>query len=165
MNKARWFWTIVAAQAAFLLAWAGWHEHVRANAPVVRLKTVPVDPQDLLRGDYMILRYEISNVKLPDANARNRAPGGDEYWVVLEPRDGYHVAVSASHEKPAIRPDQLLVLGVPSARGGLDYGIETYFVPEGKGTPRFRKIEVEAAASSTHHLQIKRVLVDGQPYP
>ena len=56
-RSTRLFWSVVGLQAVFLLVWAGWHEHVRSAAPVVRLKTVPVDPQDLLRGDYMILRY------------------------------------------------------------------------------------------------------------
>jgi uncharacterized membrane-anchored protein len=47
----------------------------------------------------------------------------------------------------------------------ITYGIERYFVPEGRGTPRFQLMEVEAAVSPAHRLYIKRVLLDGRPYP
>lgn len=165
MNRTtRWFWAVVAAQAVFLLAWAGWHEYVRATAPIVRLKTVPVDPRDLLRGDYMILRYEISSVRAP-ASAGPGERSGDEFWVVLEPRDGYHVAAGASWTEPVLRPGQCAVKGWRGKRGDTTYGIENYYVPEGKGTPRFQTLEVEATVGPTHRLQIKRVRVDGRPYP
>ena len=60
-TTAKGFWLLVLAQAGFLLAWAGYHEWVRQNAPVILLKCRPVDPQDLLRGDYMTLDYDISH--------------------------------------------------------------------------------------------------------
>lgn len=159
-----WFAAVVGLQIAFLLAWAGWHEQIRQTAPVIRLKTVPVDPRDLLRGDFMILRYEISSVEPPVADRTERAPSAD-FWVLLEERDGYHTAVRASWEKPVPGAGQLAVRGRRGRRGGVDYGIETYFVPEGKGTPRARSLEVEASVGPTHRLQIKRVFVDGKPYP
>jgi uncharacterized membrane-anchored protein len=162
-RSTRLFWSVVGLQAVFLLVWAGWHEHVRSAAPVVRLKTVPVDPQDLLRGDYMILRYEISSVPPPAPETPGAA--AKEVWVLLEPRAGYHVAVGASWAPPVAGPGQFAVKGWRGKQGRVDYGIETYFVPEGKGTPRFTRLEVEAAVGPAHRLQIKRVLVDGRPYP
>lgn len=158
-TKARWFWLVVAAQTAFLLGWAGWHEHVRSHAPTILLKTRPVDPQDLLRGDYMILGYDIGTVTPPaGVNA------GYDFWVRLVKQDGYHVAVAASAEKPELAPGEIAVLATHSGRG-VAYGIENYYVPEGKGTPRFTKIEVQASVSPTHRLYIKRVLLDGKAYP
>jgi uncharacterized membrane-anchored protein len=162
-RNARWFWTVVAAQACFLLAWAGWHEQVRSHAPVIRLKTVPVDPQDLLRGDYMILRYEISDAKPPPPGAGSAGRGAN-FWVVLEPRDGFHAAVVTSWDKPKLTPPQIAVLAWPGERG-VAYGIENFYVPEGKGTPQFKTIEVDAAVSPTHRLYIKQVLIDGRAYP
>jgi uncharacterized membrane-anchored protein len=147
-TTARWFWGVVIAQAAFLLTWAGWHEHVRSHAPVILLKTRPVDPQDLLRGDYMILAIK----------------DGDECWVLLEPREGYYAAVNASADKPVVSGAQIAVRATKSW-SGLKFGIENYYVPEGKGTPRFTRIEVEAAVSATSRLYIKRVLLDGKAYP
>ena len=65
MNRARWFAIVVALQVLFLLGWAAYHERERASATVVLLETVPVDPRDLLRGDYMILGYKIGRVPAP----------------------------------------------------------------------------------------------------
>lgn len=158
-NAARWFWGVVALQVAFLVAWAGYHESVRQNAPVVLLKTRPVDPRDLLRGDYMILGYEIADVALPE-----NAPMHEDLWVVLERRGVYHEAVSASLTEPVLQPGQIAVRGKRDW-SGLRFGIENFYVPEGKGTPTFEKIEVEAAVSPTQRLYIKRVLLDGREYP
>lgn len=158
-NATRWFQAVVAAQVLFLLGWAGWHEHVRSSAPVILLKTRPVDPQDLLRGDYMILGYEIADVSLPP-NLKE----GDECWVILEPRGEYYSAVRTSSGEPSLNGAQITVRATREARG-LAFGIEHFYVPEGKGTPHFKKIEVEAVVSTTHRLAIKRVLLDGKNYP
>ncbi len=158
-NATRWFWAVVAAQVLFLLGWAGWHEHVRSNAPTILLKTRPVDPQDLLRGDYMILGYEIADLAVSES-----VKVGYECWVVLEPRGDYHAAVRASVVKPTLGHGQIAVRATRESRG-LMFGIEHFYVPEGKGTPRFEKIEVEAAVSATGQLAIKHVLLDGKEYP
>lgn len=175
MNRTtKWFWAVVVAQAVFLLAWAGYHEFVRQNAPVILLKGRPVDPQDLLRGDYMTMGYDINFAPAvggaPKIGAGSNV--GTDAWVLLEKRDGYHVVAKASRERLEPGPGQLLVRGTfgHDWRGGretsrIDYGIERYFVPEGKGSPRFQKVEVEASVSPAHRLYIKRVLLDGKPYP
>jgi len=170
-KQSRLFWILVLAQAGFLLGWAGYHEYVRQCAAVILLKGRPVDPQDLLRGDYLILNYDISSVTMPGTPADKVADS--EVWVLLEKRDRYHVVVQASAEKLEPKPGQLLVRG---ARGynwrtnqtgttRVDYGIEKYFVPEGKGTPRFKLLEVEVSVSPAHRLYLKRVLLDGKAFP
>jgi uncharacterized membrane-anchored protein len=63
-----------------------------------------------------------------------------------------------------LKPGQIAV----RARRGyaaLRFGIERYYVPEGRGTPKFKTIQVEAALSPAHWLYVKRVLLDGAPYP
>lgn len=166
MRNVRWIWVIVAAQAIFLLAWAAYHENVRSTAPTVRLKTLPVDPRDLLRGDYMILNYEISRP--------GRAPkpaggiGGGEVFVVLKPAGEHHVVDEILSEEPADDDARLWVRanawGTPDNLR-LDYGIERFFVPEGRGTPRFKTLEVEASVSASHRLYIHRVFLDGKRFP
>jgi len=165
------FWAIVVAQAAFLLGWAGYHEYVRRHAPVIMLKGAPVDPQDLLRGDFMILNYDISSVTMAGTPA-DQSPNPD-VWVLLEKKDRYHVVVAASAEKLEPKRGQLLVRGtraydwrtVAPGTTRVDYGIEKYFVPEGKGTPRFQLMEVEVSVSPAHRLYIKQVLLDGKTFP
>jgi uncharacterized membrane-anchored protein len=164
----------LVAQVGFLLAWAGYHEWVRESSRVIVLKCRPVDPQDLLRGDYMVMGYEISEAVVTGLAESPKARGGaaTEVWVLLEPRERYHVVVQASCTPLSPKAGQLLVRaearpGFGGARGPsrLEYGIERYFVPEGKGTPRFKLMEVEAAVSPAHRLYIKRVLLDGRAYP
>lgn len=170
MNRTtKWFWAVVAAQAVFLLAWAGYHEVVRQTASVILLRGRPVDPQDLLRGDYMTLGYDINAVP---AATPPLGKMGDDVWVLLAPQDGYHVVVQASRERLSPAPGQMLVRGTLGRdwRTGrdatrVDYGIERYFVPEGKGSPRFQKVEIEVSVSPAHRLSIKRVLLDGKAYP
>jgi uncharacterized membrane-anchored protein len=176
MNRVtKWFWAVVLAQAVFLLAWAGYHEFVRQHAPVILLKGRPVDPQDLLSGDYLTIGYDINFAPLPtkktSSGSEIKMDRGDA-WVLLEPRGGYHEVVAVSGERLQSGPGQVLVHGAfgYNTRGGggtinVDYGIERYFVPEGKGSPRFKRMEVEASVSPSHRLYIKRVLLDGKAYP
>ena len=170
MSRAhKWFWALVAAQTLFLLGWAGYHEFVRQTAPVLLLKGRPVDPQDLLRGDFMTMNYDISNVALP---AQSDPASGSEVWVLLERKDRYYVVAQVAREELHPKPGQVLVRGTAGYRWRnststerVDYGIEKYFVPEGKGSPRFKLMEVEVSVSPTHRLYIKRVLLDGQAFP
>lgn len=168
-RTTRWVALIVAAQAVFLLSWAGYHEWVRQHAPVILLKCRPVDPQDLLRGDYMILDYNISDVAVPAAPS---GVIGNDVWVLLEQRERHHVAVQASRTRLEPKSTQVLVRGKvmhnwrnDRSLERVDYDIGRYYVPEGKGTPRFKTIEVEASVSPTRRLYLKRVLLDGQAYP
>ena len=173
MNRStRWFWILVAAQTLFLLAWAGYHEYVRQNAPVLLLKGRPVDPQDLLRGDYLTMNYDISDVTLRAAPAGSESGGVSEVWVLLERKDRYYVVAQAAREKLTPKPGQVLVRGELGYNGRnatgttrVEYGIERYFVPEGRGSPRFKLMEIEVSVSRAHRLYIKRVLLDGQAFP
>ena len=170
MKNAKWLRAVVAAQALFLLGWAGYHEVVRSTAPVLRLKTRPVDPRDLLRGDYMTLNYDIS---------RHPAPAGwtagehSTVYVVFKLADGYGVIDEILlHEPPPGDPRLCAQAEARVWSGGgtpadlrLTYGIEQFFVPEGKGTPRFKTLEAEVSVSPTCRLYLRRVLVDGKNYP
>jgi len=170
-KQTRLFWAFVVAQAVFLLGWAGYHEYVRQHAQVIVLKGRPVDPQDLLRGDFMILNYDISRVTMAGTPA-DQQPSPD-VWVLLEKKDRYHVVVQASTEPLEPKAGQLLARGTrgydwrtnQTGTTRVDYGIEKYFVPEGKGTPRFQLMEVEVSVSPAHRLYIKQVLLDGKAFP
>jgi uncharacterized membrane-anchored protein len=164
-SAARWFWSFVALQIVFLLGWAGYHEFVRSRAPAILLKTRPVDPRDLLRGDYMVLNYEIATVPVDGQKEVTRSDLlGKSVWVVLQKNGKYHEAVGASLKKPEAKEGQVVVRAEPNWRG-LRFGIEQFYVPEGKGTPTFKTLEVEAAVSPTQQLYIRRLIVDGKTYP
>jgi uncharacterized membrane-anchored protein len=163
-KTARWVWVVVVVQIIGLLAWAGYHETVRRTAPTVMLKTRPVDPRDILRGDYMILSYDISR---PNKNVKWGAQVDGDVFVVLKAEGKHHVIEEVLAEEPSVDDPRLWVraTGRCGETPRLDYGIERYFVPEGRGTPRFTTLEVEASVSAQHRLYIRRVWLDGKQFP
>lgn len=165
MKSARWVWAVVALQVIFLFGWAGYHETVRLTAPTVLLKTLPVDPRDILRGDYMALSYDISR---PAKDVKRAGALEGEVFVVLKRSGAHHVIDEILTEEPAADDPRRWVRA--TAWGAednprLDYGIERFFVPEGRGTPNFSRLEVEASVSATHHLYIRRLWLDGKRFP
>ncbi len=165
LKNARWLWGVVALQVVFLVGWAGYHETVRRNAPTIRLKTLPVDPRDILRGDYMTLNYEISR---PVQAVTGAGPLEGEVFVVLKPEGAHHVIAEILIEEPPANDPRLWVSAKAWGAADnprLDFGIERFFVPEGKGTPTFATLEVEASVSATHHLYIRRLWLDGERFP
>lgn len=170
MTRLHWLAVVVGLQVTMLLGWAGYHEWVRSTAPTIMLETRPVDPRDLLRGDYMVLSYAIGDVTRP-TDQSPMVSAGQEIWVRLRPKGDYYEVADASWTQPQESEGMIIVRGRINGRLSrgdrlqVDYGIEKYFVPEGKGQPQFRKMVVEATVSPSHELGIKRVLLDGQPYP
>jgi uncharacterized membrane-anchored protein len=148
----------------------------------VKLQTRPVDPRDFLRGDYVVLNYDISRVTsgpLENQPADTRKP---IVFVKLAPnRDGFYEAVSVHTEAVAVQSPEVLIRGRvaygidcgPKYRAFCDklqvhYNLESYFVPEGEGRKLEQvrnqgKVTVVAAVTPSGRAAIKRLLVDGQP--
>ena len=152
----------------------------------IRLATAPLDPRDLFRGDYVILSYRISTLEPAKLDGdrsfeRNQtvfvrvAPGADGLaeakgvylsrppapagGVVLE---GKVVSTAACAVNP--NGDQDCNAGRSAIR--VEYGLESYFVPEGTGraieTTERKRLEIVAAVSSSGQAAIKRLLIDGK---
>jgi uncharacterized membrane-anchored protein len=148
----------------------------------VTLQTRPLDPRDFLRGDYVVLGYDISSVPAGALAAEHSAGRANPVFVKLGPnRDGFYEAISV-HPTPVdvARPEVLIrghvVSGLNCGRDGCSfdrtlqvrYGIESYFVPEGEGRKlesarNQRKLTVVAAVAPTGRAAIKRLLIDGAP--
>lgn len=102
--------------------------HVRGETILVR--TAPVDPRDLFRGDYVILNYEFS--RLPHYAEMGHGTPGQTVYVTMAPEpDGKHwFGVKYSD----IKPNSGIFLKGTLVKGDrIEYGIESYFVQEGKG--------------------------------
>jgi uncharacterized membrane-anchored protein len=153
------FLAVVALQVGLLLAILIPEERTLATGEEVLLQTVPVDPRDLFRGDYVQLRYAISTVH------RQLAPG-DRVFVGLEKR-GETWEVRSVYYSP---PEGLFIKGTVATAFGdvatIEYGIESYFVPEGSGhiIENARDVKVKVAVDSSGNAAIKQVLVNGEPF-
>ncbi|MCC3156378.1 GDYXXLXY domain-containing protein [Hymenobacter sp. 15J16-1T3B] len=129
----------VAAQVLFVLLVAAAGYAVSHYGRTVALRTSPVDPRDLLRGDYVSLNYDISQVPRRlwrgEAEPRRRRP----VYVELQPTAaGYYAAAAVYPAEPATLPTGHVVLRgwISNAwRQGLQlrYGLERYYVPENTG--------------------------------
>lgn len=149
----------------------------------ITLKTAPVDPRDLMRGDYVRLRYEeISNVDGSLFEGDLPAHDGPvRLWLTLHAgEDGLGVVKAVSLNKPVDRePGEIFLRSKPTrlSRSAtsetvtgqmfLSFGIERYYVPEGEG------LEIEAARnqqrttvavriSNDGEAQIARIMIDGE---
>jgi uncharacterized membrane-anchored protein len=137
----------IILQLMVLAYMAGEREYILRNGKVIHLRTAPIDPRDMFRGDYVRLNYGIS--RLP-VNMIKNADGVDEikkgakiYASLKEGPNGLYELVNADLQKPK---DGLYLSGripypyrKPQVGNPIwvNYGIEAFFVEQGKG----RKIE------------------------
>lgn len=96
------------------------------------LRVEPIDPRDLMRGDYVILSYEMSMLPVEGLEGERWGwPDQRPVFVMLEKEeDGKHWrGVKASTAKPT---SGRYIEGKTS-RGRLIFGIESFFLQEGSG--------------------------------
>lgn len=155
------FWAIVAAQLVFLLGFIAVREIALSTGKEVVLQTVPVDPRSLLQGDYAILDYEIA--WLPSWT--DDWPAGRTVYVTLREVRGVWTAWDYFDTDRHIA-GEVFIRGRVDRPGHLDFGIGTYFVPEGTGhiVERADDVKVVVSIDRNGNAVIKDVLVDGEPF-
>ena len=160
---------IIAGRAAIL-----------RNGQEVLLKVEPVDPHDLLRGDYVFLSYEISRIPvelIADVPADKLTTDDGQLMVRLKKADdGYWRPAAAWLGTPSSPPgaEEADIAGhiaagwqlTPGTTLSPDYGIERFYLPEGEGLAiekdmRVRPFGIRAAIAANGTAQIK-ALVDGE---
>ena len=159
--------------------------HIAYGREIV-LDVVPVDPRDLLRGDYVRLNYPISRlngdiVEFPEhpykdmpifVTLEHQGKPGEEKWV----------AVAASAVRPSLAgSDSKIVLqgrfqwswshrdrrtGENRQGMSIRYGIETYFVPESTGRDlekltRKGAVKTIVSVDRNGKAAIKGIIVEG----
>ncbi|MBR0960406.1 GDYXXLXY domain-containing protein [Bradyrhizobium japonicum] len=178
--KAVLFGAAILIQCVLLVLMVADRMQILRDGREVTLQTQPVDPRDLLRGDYVVLRYDISQLQ---AGALTGKPAGTRNPVVfvkLAPNaGGLYEAVSVHAEPVPVTAPEILIRGRVSRSCGstspifcdkltIKYGLESYFVPEGEGRTleearNQQKLRIVAAVLPSGRAAIKRLLLDGQP--
>jgi len=153
------FWATVVGQIILLLAFIAIKENTLRTGASVLLQTVPIDPLSLLQGEYVVLDYEIA-----DLGHRVVRPGETFYVELFETPDGVWVASQYLSEKPD--SDRVFIKGTVGPRSRLEFGIDTFFIPEGTGQiiERARDVKVMVAVDSSGSAVIEDLIVDGQPF-
>ena len=154
------FFAVVAAQVVGLVAFAGAREVALTEGREITLQTAPVDPRSLFQGDYAILDYEMAQIP---ARLAEQPAGATVYVVLAECGD---VWCTARHTRSKPGSADVYIKGVISVDGRLDFGIGTYFVPEGTGhiIERAQDVKVIVSLDGRGQAVIKGVLVDGVPF-
>ncbi len=140
---------------------------VLASGERVTLATAPIDPRDLFRGDYVVLRYDISTIDLSDTRweAQDRYVG-QTVQVVLDtgPRIAGPIAVIGGDHSSGGLAIRGTVTSVGDRVVVIEYGIEEYFVPEGTGraVETARTVEVVVAINDSGDAVIDHLILDGQ---
>ncbi|MFH0912673.1 MAG: GDYXXLXY domain-containing protein, partial [Candidatus Omnitrophota bacterium] len=144
-------------------------QHIIRTGKTVLLETVPVDPRDFLRGEYVILRYKISSVDLQQIQSEKSYYGrGERVYVRLEPRERLWEATAVRIQKPVSDNGVYIKAKVKycyNKKLELTYGIESYFVPEGEGKDiennmrgNSSSVEVEVLVDTSGNAIIKKLL-------
>ncbi len=163
MNKRRLaFILIPIIWLAVIWGIVGYKEYQLSSGREVVLKTVPVDPRDIFRGEYVALRYDISEFDyyrysfMARKGYQNYAEVGDTIYLRLNNDGSIYAPNTGMPQFSTVQPSygEFYINGVVTGnreipqnletsanmRMTVKYGIESYFVPEGTGG------EIEALA-------------------
>lgn len=184
---------LLIGQSLFLGAMVWDRVSLLRSENVVTLKTAPVDPRDIFRGDYVILTYDIAQLPLAYLEGDSDFTSGDTVLVELAQENETWKAVSVWHEGHEAAPDDRIIRGritymsppattaSPGSEGdvpappcsdcsvlNVTYGIESYFVPEGEGRELENirndgKLTVDVALGKDGTPAIKQLRIDGDP--
>ncbi|WP_104667292.1 GDYXXLXY domain-containing protein [Ensifer adhaerens] len=183
-QKSRWLNPLLAALLVAGVQTAALGYMIEGRASILRsgrdvlLKTVPVDPRDLLRGDYVILNYDIS--RLQPELFKGDTPREQEQaqvYVRLEKQlDGFWAATEASFQPLASAGDSVVLRSLPfayypsssSSSVDVEYGIERFYVPEGEGRTleearNAQALSVNIRVDAKGKAQIREIAVNGSP--
>lgn len=169
---------VALLQSAVLLYTVVSRAAVLRDGREVLLETAPVDPRDLLRGDYVVLNYTIATLEAASIGGpwpEDREP--HTIHVRLRPDGGGYWSVAEASFLPLDAQEGSVVLkGITGRLSGareqasvsVHYGIERYYVPEGEGKALEEarndgRISIAARVSAGGVAHIRALLRDGKP--
>jgi uncharacterized membrane-anchored protein len=128
MKKYRWI--IILINLVILLLFFNFSilqkEELLTNGQLILLELAPVDPRSLMQGDYMSLRYAMSN------NINNDSISKRGYFVVKLEGNGIAKKVRIQDDKIPIGDNEFLIEYTSKGWRGINIGAESYFFQEGE---------------------------------
>ena len=172
--KLKLFKMVLALQTCWLLGTVLQQENILRVGRTVLLETQPVDPRDLLRGDFVRLNYKINHLpaKLFSGPVNTNPPAGTRIFVALAQTgtNQFWEATRAATKYFPPATNEVVLSGKTAGqwrKAGdaltVEYGIEKYFVAEGTGNPH-GKLTALVVVTKSGRASIKEVFLDGKPY-
>ncbi|WP_101674979.1 GDYXXLXY domain-containing protein [Alloalcanivorax mobilis] len=149
-------------QALILLALLGYSLYPLWSGREIVLRTAPVDPRDLFRGQYVQLRYEINQAPMPEVGVPRV---GRQVFVQLESQDGVWQAVETRYTPP---PGLFLrghITSIRTGSVGVDYGIGAWFAPPEQARALERQLRAGALARLRVADNGQAALIGVEPLP
>lgn len=128
------FFLTILALIIFVVGSVMYQERILKQGDIVILETLPIDPRDLFRGEYVILRYVVENDELVRSVVTDNETLSKIYLELQLDSRGVASVARVSTTKP----DWGSGLWLP---GEVRFGrvrfpmLEQYYVPEGAGLP------------------------------
>ena len=169
-------------QTALILAVPAQAVYTQLTGKTVILQTVPVDPYELLRGYSQTLRYDISSQnslrklpgwrelpkQQPNGNKLSFIEPGTRFYVILAqpatpalpelPLAWKPVAVST--KRPSKLPANQVALKGLAKHGLIQYGLETYYIPEDQREQINADLRAARQANPTQEQQTPPVVME-----
>ena len=143
-------WVPLLLQTGLILASPAQPFYTQITGKTVILQTAPVDPYDPIRGYSQTLSYDISRVEnlhrllgwkelSKGSKQNNYLPSGTTFYVILEapvanesqpPKPWKPVGVKSN--RPTSLPANQIALKGKSTGNSIEYGLETYYMPESR---------------------------------
>jgi uncharacterized membrane-anchored protein len=173
---------LVAIQLIIVGALGLYYLLILQNGKEVMLHVAPRDPRDPLRGDYMTFRYDISSysgvietdtdIKVGDVLYLTLVATGDGTWggralSSRRPDKGVYFirgTVRNIGSQTSQAEGQLMKMPMVS----LSFGVEDYFIPEGKGhdfPQGAQDMNAQVFINNSGVAVIKQLYVDGKKWP
>lgn len=184
MNVALRTVVVLLVLSLMLVAIIAKRQYTLHTGTPILLETQPIDPRSLFRGDYVVLSYTIGNLQLAALAGDDDFRLNQDVYVVLQQGATYWEPVSVHARRPPAEPPRLVIRGRVTALDGqswdsetgrpervdtldVDYGIGSYFVPEGEGRDLERpsadnRIDLRIVVDRFGNAAIQAVLVNGE---
>lgn len=171
---------VALAQIGVLVFMISSRASILRTGQEILLEVEPFDPRDLLRGDYVILGYNISQIptelfgtSVMDMRGHYQRPvhvrlrpDSDGVWQPVRASLDTAISEPASQGEVDIRGTAEAFWSDQNGEISVDYGIERFYVPEGEGIAlendmRVRPFRVKVAVGRDGTAQIK-AFYDGE---
>ncbi|MCT2407484.1 GDYXXLXY domain-containing protein [Chryseobacterium antibioticum] len=123
-------WIIIAANLVILLVYFNYSvskkEELLQNGKLVLLQLAPVDPRSLMQGDYMSLRYRLSE----NVNAEHLPKRG--YCVIRLDSKGVAERLRFQQETTPLNKGEYLIKYTAPDQWNINIGAESFFFQEGQ---------------------------------
>jgi len=160
MKKIKWI--IILVNLFLLMGYFNYSvvkkEELLSDGNLILLKLAPVDPRSLMQGDYMRLRYDISDRFRPDSISKRG------YCVVKLDSAGVAYMVRIQKGKSP-KLENEFVIEYAAGKRNINIGAESYFFEEGQATKyekaKYGGVKVDASGNSIlvglYNEQLKKI--------